>query len=315
MLGFLVLGDKKSGQLYTSEDVTFLKTMVNQTAIAIENSFSFELVQDYADELEGKNEELKNVQGQLVQAEKMSAIGHLASGIAHEIRNPLNIIEGARYYLSSMLTNGSENTVAHEYLEYIQNEVIRTNKLIDSMLDFSKFSRNNVEEIRINNVIENVLVLSRKQLSDFKVKIIKNYREGIPTFRGNSNQLWQVVINLLMNSMQSMSSDGEVVLETGSYAKNEPPYGEFIFFKVIDNGSGISESDLSQVFDPFFTKKADGTGLGLSVSYKIIESHGGNMLVSSEVGIGTCFMVEIPVDNEYSGQVVTENDKEENLNS
>lgn len=319
LLGILLLSNKKSGQVFTTEDINFIRTISNQVAISIENSFSFELVQDYANEVEEKNKQLKNVQAQLIQAEKMSAIGHLASGIAHEIRNPLNIIEGARYYLSSLFTNGSENGVAQEYLEYIQNEVIRTNRLIDSLLDFSKFQESNIENININNVIENVLILSRKQLSDSKIKIKKNLDDKIPTLKGDSNQLWQVVINLLMNSVQAINSipdkngEGEIVVESGIYSKSEGNYLDHLYLKVMDNGCGIKEKDLSSIFDPFYTNKPDGTGLGLSVSYKIVEAHSGSMLVTSEVGIGTSFMVELPVVNQFSGEVV--NGQKENLNS
>ena len=320
LLGILLLSNKKSGQVFTTEDINFIRTICNQTAISLENSFSFELVQDYANEVEEKNKQLKNVQAQLIQAEKMSAIGHLASGIAHEIRNPLNIIEGARYYLSSLFTNGSDNGgVAQEYLEYIQNEVIRTNRLIDSLLDFSKFQESNIENININNVIENVLILSRKQLSDSNIKIKKNLDDKLPTLKGDSNQLWQVVINLLMNSVQAINSvqdmngEGEIVVESGIYSKSDSNYLDHLYLKVMDNGCGIREKDLSSIFDPFYTNKPDGTGLGLSVSYKIVEAHSGSMLVTSEVGIGTSFMVELPVVNQFSGEVV--NGQKENLNS
>lgn len=319
LLGILLLSNKKSGQVFTTEDINFIRTISNQVSISIENSFSFELVQGYANEVEEKNKQLKNVQAQLIQAEKMSAIGHLASGIAHEIRNPLNIIEGARYYLSSLFTDGSENVVAQEYLEYIQNEVVRTNRLIDSLLDFSKFQKSNIENININNVIENVLILSRKQLSDNKIKIKKNLDDNLPILKGDSNQLWQVVINLLMNSVQAINSipdmngGGEIVVESGIYSKTDSNYMDHLYLKVMDNGCGIKEKDLSSIFDPFYTNKPDGTGLGLSVSYKIVEAHSGSMLVTSEVGIGTSFMVELPVVNQFSGEAV--NGQKENLNS
>ena len=319
LLGILLLSNKKSGQMFTTEDINFIRTISNQVSISIENSFSFELVQGYANEVEEKNKQLKNVQAQLIQAEKMSAIGHLASGIAHEIRNPLNIIEGARYYLSSLFTDGSKNVVAQEYLEYIQNEVVRTNRLIDSLLDFSKFQETNIEIININNVIENVLILSRKQLSDNKIKIKKNLDDNLPILKGDSNQLWQVVINLLMNSVQAINSipdmngGGEIVVESGIYSKTDNNYMDHLYLKVMDNGCGIKEKDLSSIFDPFYTNKPNGTGLGLAVSYKIVEAHSGSMLVTSEVGIGTSFMVELPVVNRFSGEVV--NEQKENLNS
>ena len=321
LLGILLLSNKKSGQVYTNEDINFIRTISNQVAISIENSISFELVQGYANEVEEKNKQLKNVQAQLIQAEKMSAIGHLASGIAHEIRNPLNIIEGARYYLSSLFSNekDNKNVVAQEYLEYIQNEVIRTNRLIDSLLDFSKFQETNIENININNVIENVLILSRKQLTDSNIKLKKNLDDKLPTLKGDSNQLWQVIINLLMNSVQAINSNpninggGEIVVESGMYSKSENNYIDHLYLKVMDNGCGIKEKDLSSIFDPFYTNKPDGTGLGLSVSYKIVEAHSGSMLVTSEEGIGTSFMVELPVINQFSGEAV--NGQKENLNS
>lgn len=304
LLGILFLGGKRSEQMYTADDVKFLRTVVSQSTIAIENSFSFELVEDYAEELEKKNQILKNIQEQLIHAEKMSAIGYLASGIAHEIRNPLNIIEGARYYLSSQLENGGNDESAGEYLEYIQNEVMRTNRLIDQLLNFAKVEHRNSEDIDINSLIENVIVLSRKQFEDSGVNVKKTLKQQLPKVRGDSGQLWQVLINVLINSIQSIRSEGEIHIESGLIENYYTLGGGYVYVKITDNGSGIDEQDLTRVFDPFFTRKSSGTGLGLSVSYKIIESHNGSILVSSNPGEGSSFIIQLPLENNNKNEVM-----------
>ena len=294
--GILVLGRKRSGNMFSSTDIKLLNTLVNQTAIAIENSFSFELVEDYANELERKNQILKNIQEQLIHAEKMSAIGHLASGIAHEIRNPLNIIEGARYYLSSQLENGNSDETVGEYLEYIQNEVIRTNRLIDQLLNFAKLEDGRMENVNINSIVENVLVLSRKQISDAGVIVNKDLKTELPVIIGDSGQLWQVLINVLMNAIQAVKKDGEISIESGLIENYFKSGSDYVYVKVTDNGSGIDSEDLPRIFDPFFTRKSTGTGLGLSVSYKIMESHKGSIVVSSKSGEGAIFIIQLPAE-------------------
>ncbi|NIP31440.1 MAG: GAF domain-containing protein [Candidatus Dadabacteria bacterium] len=301
LLGLLCLGKKKSGQLFNSNDLTLLKTLANQSAIAIENAFALKLVQDYANELEESNKKLKDIQSQLIHAEKMSAIGQLASGIAHEIRNPLNIIEGARFYLSSHIKEVKKDEVVNQYLEYIRNEVQRTNKLIDEILQFSKPSQAEFQKLNINNLIENVLILTRKQISDSYVNIVKDLHNNLPDVYVDSSQIWQVFINMIMNSLEAMDKDGQLNIETG-ISSNNGIYNnddEYVYVIFKDDGVGIKDDDMSKIFDPFFTTKASGTGLGLSVSYKIIEAHNGRILVNSEYGKGTNFMVEIPVKDNF----------------
>ncbi len=300
MLGYLSLGDKKSGKPYNSIDLSLLQTLANQAAIAIENSYALKLIESYSNELEKKNVHLTEVQSQLVHAEKMSSIGQLASGIAHEIRNPLNIIEGARYYLANHLESGTKkDAVAGEYLEYIANEVQRTNRLIDELLLFSKPTNSDITKVNFNSLIDNILILTRKQVNDHSVRIEKIYDPDLPGVYVDSNQIWQVFVNLLINSLESMGSSGHLQIKTGvNKVLNELNKEEkcvYIIFK--DNGQGISDDSIEKIFDPFFTTKASGTGLGLSVGYKIINSHNGRVLVNSEVGKGTRFMVEIPVDS------------------
>ncbi|MDA2920178.1 ATP-binding protein [Desulfobacterota bacterium AH_259_B03_O07] len=293
LVGILSLGEKKSGLMYSSYDLKLLKTLANQTAIAIENAHAFKLVEDYARKLELSNKELVETQAQLIQAEKMSAVGQLAAGIAHEIRNPLNIIEGARYCISQMARDEGSFSVG-KYLDYIKHEIDRTNSLVDRLIRFSKPGTRHFEQVDVNNIIEEIVILLRNQMEDKEIVLVKNLDFQIPKVMGDQNNLWQVFINIIMNSFQAMPGGGELTIETGI----DPKSSDKIFISFTDKGVGIKKENLSKIFDPFFTTKDTGTGLGLSVSYKIIDAHGGNIIVFSEESIGTTFIIELPVSQE-----------------
>ncbi|MGH7889742.1 MAG: ATP-binding protein, partial [Thermodesulfobacteriota bacterium] len=296
LIGILSLGEKKSGLSYNTQDIKLLHILANQSAIAIENAFAFRLVEDYAKKLEEANREIRETQSQLIQVEKMSAIGQLAAGIAHEIRNPLNIIEGARYYLSQMV-DGENAELQKEYLEYIKHEIDRTNRLIDNLLKFSKSEPPHFESVNVNAILENALVLIRKQLSDNKIKLMTTFNSQIPNIMGDPNQLWQVFINIMINAVQAMPQGGDLHIDTGfnnGFLNN-------IFVSFSDTGGGIDEDDLSKIFDPFFTRKETGTGLGLSISYKIVENHNGRIIVASKKGEGATFVIEFSANQAIKG--------------
>ena len=296
LIGILSLGEKKSGLSYNSQDIKLLRILANQSAIAIENALAFRLVEDYAKKLEEANREIRETQSQLIQIEKMSAIGQLAAGLAHEIRNPLNIIEGARYYLSQLI-EGENSEVQKEYLDYIKHEIDRTNLMIDNLLKFSRSEPPHFESVNINGILENALVLIRKQLLDNKIKLVTALHPQIPAVMGDPNQLWQVFINVLINAIQAMPRGGELKIDTGFYNG----FSNNIFISFRDTGDGIEEEDLSRIFDPFFTRKETGTGLGLSISYKIVENHNGRIVVSSKKGEGATFVIELSVSQRIKG--------------
>ena len=291
LIGVISLGEKKSGLFYTSEDVKLLRTLANQSAIAIENAIAFKLVEDYVRKLEDANRELVETHAQLIRAEKMSAIGQLAAGIAHEIRNPLNIIEGARYYLAQMI-EVKKSSVMEEYLEYIKLEVERTNRLIDSLLQLSRSSPPNFEQLDVNSILENSFILMRKQFADNRIKLVENLSPDIPNILGDPHQLWQVFINIIINSVHALPNGGEIRIDTGVCKESS----DKIFISFSDTGLGISEESLPDIFNPFFTKKSTGTGLGLSICTRIVDEHQGRILVNSKEGEGTTFVVELPVN-------------------
>jgi signal transduction histidine kinase len=238
------------------------------------------------------HEELKATQLQLIQAEKLESVGRLAAGVAHEVKNPLAIIQLDVDYLSNTLKESDENIPM--ILQDINNAVTRADSVIKGLLNFSA-SREFLSEIEgFNSVIEQSLSLVKHELDRSHIRLVKELGDDLPPVRLDRNKIEQVFVNLLMNAIQSMPKGGTLTVKTNIKQFNggghPSGHGEpdklvdrlrvgdaVVVAEVEDTGTGIPENQLSKIFDPFFTTKptGKGTGLGLTVTNKIIELHGG----------------------------------------
>ena len=238
---------------------------------------------------------------QLLQAEKMSSIGVLAAGVAHEINNPLTSVAGYAEALLRRLGEHGElasdprlETFPH-YLEVIVREAYRCKSIIESLLSFSRKSDGSLGPVDLPRLVGEVLELVRHRARYEEVEILERLPPGLPPLRGDAAGLRQVVLNLTLNALQAVQGPGRVELE----ARSE---GASVVLLVRDTGCGIPPEHLEQIWDPFFTTKGvgQGLGLGLSVTYNIVRRHGGHIRVESREGQGTTFTVQLPVHPELA---------------
>ncbi len=227
--------------------------------------------------------EKEKLEMQLLQSNKLATVGQLAAGIAHEINNPLGNIS----LYTQMLLKRGKNTEAQEKLTVINDEANRAAEIVKGLLDFARQSEPRLSNIDINNEIVKVLSILKPNLKDIRVN---TDIAPLPFILADGGQIQQVIMNLLKNSIQSISENGEITLKTIAKDNN-------VEIIVSDNGCGIPKENLGRIFDPFFTTKepGEGTGLGLSISYGIIKRHNGTIEVESEVGKGTTFTIKLPV--------------------
>jgi two-component system, NtrC family, sensor kinase len=234
---------------------------------------------------------------QLMQAEKLSSIGILAAGVAHEINNPLNSVAGYAEALLRRLRD--EESLASDprledfskYLKVIIRESYRCKGTIECLLSFSRKSDGTVGKVYINEVVQEILELVRHKSRYEKITISTDLQADLPVVIGDPAGLRQVFMNLFMNAHQSIEASGKVEIVTSQAD------AETVVVKISDSGHGISKEALDQIWDPFFTTKStgQGLGLGLAITYNIIKRHGGEISVASIVGEGSTFTVRIPL--------------------
>jgi two-component system NtrC family sensor kinase len=226
---------------------------------------------------------------QMVQSEKLASLGRLASGIAHEINNPLT---GVLTY-STILYDELEDARSRADLKVIIDETLRCREIVKGILDFARETKIERQPGDINKVINDSLSILEKHVHFQNIRIKKYLSENLPVINIDTNQIKSVINNLAVNAADAMHDGGELIISTVYDADRKK-----IVARVSDTGIGIKEENLSKIFDPFFTTKetGKGTGLGLSVTYGIVQRHNGTILVDSTVGSGTTFTIEFPVE-------------------
>jgi len=304
LLGVVAVGRKLSGERLAADDRQLLRTLANQSAIAIENAKAFDEIAKLNESLEARVEartqELRDTQNQLMQSEKMSSLGQLVAGVAHELNNPIGFVHANLQLLDEFiekLANARETGADTERIREAITKLLlrsregteRVKQIVQDLRTFSRMDQADLQTADLHEEIDRTLALMQPRLKN-KIKVVREYGD-LPEVKCYPGQLNQVFLNLLMNACDVLDQGGNITIST-----EQSPLG--VRLDVHDDGPGIPPEVQSRIFDPFFTTKAvgKGTGLGLSLSHGIIERHGGRFLVYSEPGNGTSFVLDLPLD-------------------
>jgi len=279
----LCVGEKLSGEIYETDEIELLETLLKEAGIALQNA------RLYAD-LERQIDELRRTQDQLTQSAKLAAIGELAAGVAHEVNNPLTIIIGHAHLLSRR----ADAAPVQPAIEVIEAQAQRAANMVRGMLDFSRRRPRNVQDVSLRDVIERVLALVCDKLRGQGIETVKLFDDSDPAVPGDRDELTQVFINLIGNAADAMPKGGRLVLSTEVRRHDDITY---VSVQVADTGTGIAAEHCDQIFESFFTTKPEGkgTGLGLTITRDIVKNHEGTIQVDSAVGKGTTMIVNLPL--------------------
>jgi PAS domain S-box-containing protein len=252
-----------------------------------------EALKEYSERLEEmvdeRTQELRDAQQQLLRAERLAAIGQLGASIGHELRNPLGIIKNSTYYLNMKLGQASEKVKKH--LGIIEKEITRSNKIITDLMDFARVRRPALRKTDVNLLVREAV--SRSKVPG-NVEVITHLKKGLSPLMADPGQIEQVFINMISNAAQAMTSSNSAETRDGGRLEISTRAEDgFIVTEFKDDGCGISEENLGKLFEPLFTTKTRGIGLGLAISTAIVEAHEGRIEVESELGKGTTFTVKL----------------------
>jgi two-component system sensor histidine kinase HydH len=275
LLGALVLRDERLREAYSSDEIEIFRGVATTIGVTLQNSQVYERMKE---------------------RDRLAALGQMAAGLAHEIRNPLGSIKGAAQFLQPAAGQTGDST--KEFLDIIVEEVNRLNKIVSQFLDYARPYRGEQRPLEVNEVLKKTLQLIAKEQNS-SVEIVSRLADGLPPVRADAEQLLQVFLNLSLNALQAMPQGGQLLLSTSlRRATRRGAAAAFLEVRFRDTGVGIPPGDLRNLFIPFFTTKEKGTGLGLPISQRIIENHGGTIEVRSQPSEGATFTVLLPVESD-----------------
>lgn len=279
--GILIMGKKVNGKKFGKQDLELLSLLLGQAAFAIEHASLYEVQRD----------RLKR----MYRTDRLAVLGELAAGAAHEIKNPLTSIRSTIQYLSNDFDAESEKG---QMMYELLNETERINKIVQGLLSFARPSELNKTEVNLEQLINQTLLLVNNTLKKQQVEIEFEYFTEQVTIMGDTEQLKQVCLNIILNAVEAMKNNETdrprtlyISMEQGAMIDARTRY---LLLSFEDTGKGIDEKDIENVFNPFFTTKEDGTGLGLAICYGIVSRHKGELEVRSTKGKGTCFTLKLP---------------------
>jgi signal transduction histidine kinase len=280
----LALGEKLSGEIYAGAEIDVLETLMTETAVALKNA---RLYQDLKEQMD----ETRRTQEQLFQTAKLAAVGEMAASLAHELNNPLMVILGHAGLLQREVPADSRAAVN---VGTIVSEANRAGKIVRDVLDFARRRDPNREPVSLEQLLDRSLALLEGRLHRARVEVARVFDGGPPLLSADRDQLTQVFINLIGNAIDAMPEGGVLTIETGLHGHNGARYAGV---DIVDTGHGIPAERLPQVFEPFYTTKPEGTGtgLGLPISRRIVEAHGGTLHAESAPGSGTRMRLRLPL--------------------
>jgi PAS domain S-box-containing protein len=293
------------------EQSAFLETLSSQVATGLQNALLHEQVRRHAAQLEERvrerTAELREAQERLIRQEKLAVLGQLAGGVSHELRNPLGAIKNAAYFLNMALEDPDPDV--RETLRIVRREVTRSERIVSDLLDFARAKPPTRRRVDPNAVVQ--AVLSRIAVPEH-IEVVSHLGEGLPIIEADPGQLERVISNLIRNAVQSMPDGGRLTVASEQCSVSSEQFSDkavfaddgslttdnWIQITVTDTGVGISEDNLERIFEPLFTTRAKGIGLGLAIVRSLVERHEGTVRVESQVDEGSTFTVRLPTGGE-----------------